>query len=68
MNAFEFFQGVPMRVILDNLKSGILRPNTYDPVFNRAYGEWALIITALSSTLQRSRGVTTRGKFERKYL
>jgi transposase len=26
---------------LDNLKSGILRPNTYDPVFNRAYAECA---------------------------
>ncbi|MEW6002998.1 MAG: IS21 family transposase [Nitrospirota bacterium] len=39
INAFEFFGGVPRRIILDNLKSGILRPNTYDPVFNRAYAE-----------------------------
>ena len=39
INAFEFFGGVPQRIILDNLKSGILRPNTYDPVFNRAYAE-----------------------------
>lgn len=39
MNAFEFFGGVPKRIILDNLKSGVLRPNTYDPVFNRAYAE-----------------------------
>lgn len=41
INAFEFFGGVPRRIILDNLKSGILRPNTYDPVFNRAYAECA---------------------------
>jgi len=41
MNAFLFFAGVPSRIILDNLKAGILRPNTYDPVFNRAYGECA---------------------------
>lgn len=41
MNAFDFFAGVPSRIILDNLKAGILRPNTYDPVFNRAYGECA---------------------------
>ncbi len=41
MNGFEFFEGVPKRIILDNLKSGILRPNTYDPVFNRAYAECA---------------------------
>lgn len=39
MNAFEFFGGVSKRIILDNLKSGILRPNTYDPVFNKAYAE-----------------------------
>ncbi|MFN3480905.1 MAG: IS21 family transposase [Thermodesulfovibrionales bacterium] len=41
INAFEFFGGVPKRIILDNLRSGILRPNTYDPVFNRAYAECA---------------------------
>ena len=41
INAFEFFGRVPKRIILDNLKSGILRPNTYDPVFNRAYAECA---------------------------
>jgi transposase len=41
IQAFEFFNGVPRRIILDNLKSGILRPNTYDPVFNRAYAECA---------------------------
>ncbi len=39
MNAFLFFGGVPSRIILDNLKSGILKPSTYDPVINRAYGE-----------------------------
>jgi hypothetical protein len=41
MNALEFFGGVAKRIILDNLKSAILRPNTYDPVFNRAYAECA---------------------------
>lgn len=41
INAFEFFSGVPGRIILDNLKSGVLKPNTYDPVFNRAYAECA---------------------------
>ncbi|MEN8265179.1 MAG: IS21 family transposase [Nitrospirota bacterium] len=41
VNAFEFFGGVPQRIILDNLKSGILKPHTYDPVFNRAYAECA---------------------------
>lgn len=41
MNAFRFFNGVIRRVVLDNLKAGILKPNTYDPVFNRAYAECA---------------------------
>lgn len=41
INAFEFFGGVPERVILDNLKSGVLKPHTYDPVLNRAYAECA---------------------------
>jgi transposase len=41
IHAFEFFGGVPERVVLDNLKSGVLKPHTYDPVFNRAYAECA---------------------------
>jgi len=41
IHAFEFFGGVPERIVLDNLKSGILKPHTYDPVFNRAYAECA---------------------------
>jgi transposase len=41
MRAFEFFGGVPERIVLDNLKSGILKPHTYDPIFNQAYAECA---------------------------
>ena len=41
MRAFEFFGGVPERIVLDNLTSGVLKPHTYDPVFNRAYAECA---------------------------
>ena len=36
---FEFFGGVPERVILDNLKSGIVKPDLYDPCLNRTYRE-----------------------------
>ncbi len=39
LRAFEFFQGVPASVVLDNLKAGVLRPDIYDPTLNRAYGE-----------------------------
>jgi transposase len=39
VRAFEYFQGVPAIIVLDNLKSGVLKPDLYDPVINRAYGE-----------------------------
>lgn len=65
MNAFEFFQGVPMRIILDNLKSGILRPNTYDPIFNRAYGECAKHFGFIIDPAKIARG-DHKGKVERK--
>lgn len=37
--AFEFFGGVPETIVLDNLKSGVLKPDIYDPTINRAYAE-----------------------------
>ncbi len=36
---FEFFGGVPLRTIIDNLKTGIIKPDLYDPHLNRAYRE-----------------------------
>lgn len=38
---FEYFGGVPERIVLDNLKTGIIRPDLYDPSFNRSYREMA---------------------------
>lgn len=37
----EFYGGVPERVVLDNLKAGVLKPDLYDPKFNRGYEELA---------------------------
>jgi transposase len=37
--AFAFFGGVPQRIILDNLKSGVLKAAIYDPTINRAYAD-----------------------------
>lgn len=37
--AFAFFGGVPQRIILDNLKSGVIKPDIYDPTLNRAYAD-----------------------------
>jgi len=39
IRAFKFFGGVPATVLLDNLKSGVVKPDLYDPTINRAYGE-----------------------------
>jgi Mu transposase, C-terminal domain/Integrase core domain len=39
--AFEFFGGVPARLVPDNLKTGVERPDLYDPRINRAYAELA---------------------------
>lgn len=37
--AFSFYGGVPQRIILDNLKSGVVKPDIYDPTINRAYAD-----------------------------
>lgn len=37
--AFEFFGGVPATIVLDNLKSGVIGADIYDPTLNQAYGE-----------------------------
>ena len=37
----EYFGGVPRRIVLDNLKAGVITPSLYDPHINRAYQELA---------------------------
>jgi len=39
--AFEFFGGVPARLVPDNLKTGVERSDLYDPKLNRSYAELA---------------------------
>jgi len=38
---FDFFGGVPRRLVIDNLKTGVDRADLYDPKMNRAYAELA---------------------------
>ena len=40
-NAFAFLGGVPRKVILDNLKAGIIKASVTDPEVQRAYRECA---------------------------
>jgi transposase len=39
--AFEFFGGAPARLVPDNLKTGVDKPDLYDPKVNRSYAELA---------------------------
>jgi transposase len=39
--AFAFFAGVPRRLVSDNLKTGVIKADIYDPLLNRSYGELA---------------------------
>ncbi len=39
--AFSFFGGAPRRLVPDNLKNAVLKPDLYDPKLNRTYGELA---------------------------
>jgi transposase len=39
--AFEFFSGCCRRLVPDNLKTGVARPDLYDPKLNRAFAEMA---------------------------
>jgi transposase len=39
--AFEFFQGAPARLVPDNLRTGVDKPDLYDPKINRSYAEMA---------------------------
>jgi transposase len=41
MAAWEFFGGIPARLVIDNLKTGVIKPDLYDPKLNRAYAEMA---------------------------
>jgi len=41
IRAFEFFGGAPRIVRLDNLRTGVIRPDIYDPQLNRSYAELA---------------------------
>lgn len=41
VDAFTFFGGAPRVLRLDNLKTGVVRPDIYDPRLNRAYAELA---------------------------
>ncbi|BCB83702.1 hypothetical protein Psuf_066340 [Phytohabitans suffuscus] len=41
VEAFAFFGGTPRRLVPDNLRTGVDKPDLYDPKINRSYAELA---------------------------
>jgi len=41
VEAFAFLEAVPRRLVIDNLKDGVIKPDLYDPALNRGYSELA---------------------------
>jgi len=41
IDMLEFFGGAPVRISLDNLKTGVITPDLYDPKLNQAFAEFA---------------------------
>ena len=64
VRAFSYFRGVPKRIILDNLKAGVIKPDLYDPQFNRAYREMAEHYNTFLDPA-RVRSPKDKGKVER---
>lgn len=52
---FEFFGGVPRRLVIDNLKTGVDRADLYDPKINRGYAELAEHYGALIDPARRQK-------------
>jgi transposase len=62
--AFAFFGAVPRRLVVDNLKDGVVRASLYDPTLNRTYAEMAEHYGALIDPC-RSRRPTDKPVVER---
>ena len=64
-NAFEFFGGVPKRIVLDNLKAGIVKTSLYDPVVQRSYvglaEHYGFLIAPCRPRTPRHKGKVERG-------
>jgi len=65
VRAFTFFGGVLASVVLDNLKSGVIKPDIYDPTVNRAYGElerhYGFVADPAKVGVARHKGKVERG-------
>jgi transposase len=61
---FAFFAGVPARIVPDNLRTGVSKPDLYDPKINRSYAELAAHYGTLVDPA-RSRKPRDKARIER---
>jgi len=64
VDMFEYYGGVPQFVTIDNLKSGVLKPDLYEPRLNPAFLEMAEYYNTFVNPA-RVRTPTDKGKVER---
>ena len=64
INAFYFFKGVPKCVVLDNLKSGVISADIYDPTLNETYSELSRFYGFVADPA-KARSPQHKGKVER---
>ena len=64
INAFKFFGGVPYCILLDNLKSGVIKPDIYDPTLNETYAELSRFYSFIADPA-KARTPQHKGKVER---
>jgi transposase len=64
INAFTFFGAVPRTIILDNLKSGVISADIYDPTLNKTYSELATHYGFIADPAKASKP-EHKGKVER---
>lgn len=67
MNAFDLFGAVPYTIVIDNLKSGVIKPDIYDPVHNKSYAELARHYN-FTIDAAKARKPQHKGKVERSVL
>ena len=64
-NAFAFFRGVPERVVIDNLKAGIIRACWHEPLAQQSYRECAehygFLISPCRPRTPRHKGKVEKG-------
>ena len=67
IKAFQFFGAVPQRILLDNLKAGVIKADIYDPMLNVAYEELSRFYNVILDPA-KARQPQHKGKVERSVL